>query len=65
MKPVNSKKQEETYEVEVRDVYEILKQVIVSPVSLYTKDPDLHDKVHEMIERLEYVLFNRQGGGDV
>jgi len=49
-------KSQSTYEEEVKSAYEVLKQVLVSPISLYTKDPDLYDKVQEVVESIEYAL---------
>lgn len=46
-----------TYKEEVELAYEVLKKVLVSPVNLYTKDPDLYDKVHSALETIEYALY--------
>lgn len=51
-------KSQSTYEEEVKSAYEVLKQVLVSPISLYTKDPDLYDKVQGVVESIEYSLFS-------
>jgi hypothetical protein len=41
---------------ELEQAYDVLKQVLVSPVGLYVKDPDLYDKVQEVLETIEYTL---------
>ena len=48
-----------SFEEEVNLAYEILKQVLVSPINIYTKDPDLYDKLQGVIETLEYSLFTK------
>ncbi len=50
-------KSQSTYEEEVKSAYEVLKQILVSPISLYTRDPDLYDKVHSVVETIEYALY--------
>jgi len=45
------------YKEELEAVYDVLKQILVSPCGLYTKDPELYDKVHEILEIIEYKLF--------
>ena len=47
-----------TYKEEVVMSYEILKKLLVSPINLYTKDPELYDEVHKAMETIEYVLYN-------
>lgn len=43
---------------EVEQAYEALKDILTSPVNLYTKDPDLYDRVHTIVETIEYALYN-------
>lgn len=43
---------------EVEQAYEVLKDILTSPVNLYTKDPDLYDRVHTIVETIEYALYN-------
>lgn len=43
---------------EVEQAYEVLKDILTSPVNLYTKDPDLYDRVHAIVETIEYALYN-------
>jgi hypothetical protein len=47
-----------TYKEEVVMSYEILKKLLVSPINLYTKDPELYDEIHKAMETIEYVLYS-------
>jgi hypothetical protein len=47
------------YKEEVELAYDILKQVLISPCGMYTKDPDLYDKVQQALETIEYKLFSK------
>jgi len=48
------------FKPEVEQAYEVLKDLLISPVNLYTKDPDLYDRVHAVVETIEYALYNKQ-----
>ena len=48
------------YKEEVEQAYDVLKQVLVSPCGLYTKDPDLYDKLQTVLETIEYKLFTEK-----
>jgi len=48
---------DKSYKQEVELSYEVLKKLLVSPVNLYTKDPDLYDQVHSAVETIEYALY--------
>ena len=41
------------FKEELQLAYDVLKELICSPVNLYTKDPDLYDKVQLTIDTIE------------
>lgn len=47
------------YKTELEMAYETLKAVLHSPVNLYSKDPELYDKVLATTETIEFSLSSK------
>jgi hypothetical protein len=47
------------YKEELEMAYETLKAVLHSNLNLYSKDPDLYDKVQMAVETIEFSLYSK------
>ena len=47
------------YKEELEMAYETLKAVLHSNINLYSKDPDLYDKVMVAVETIEFSLHSK------
>ena len=47
------------YKEELEMAYEVLRAVLHSNINLYSKEPDLYDKVHMAVETIEFSLYSK------
>jgi len=47
------------YKEELEMAYETLKAILHSNINLYSKDPDLYDKVQMAVETIEFSLYSK------